>query len=454
MTTSSGLATKAAQSTDVSRERTGLRWENRAGTASSFPSRIVKVSTVNEIVAAVRQAALNGEQLHATGSGIATTGIAAACGVQIDTSQLRGMVRVDDKAGVATFLAGTTVDEAVAELEKYGATMVGAPGDGEATLGGAVSTGAHGYAPREASFSALIYGVTLVTTEGQVLTISERLNTQYLPAVRLSLGALGVIAEVTVRFRRNKALRVSRKRRDIERLIADIPEARAKTDFYRVDWRPHTDQAFLTVGWLEEDQPAIAAKTPPAELEAKPRKRSRVRARLAKFLPFLAPTIDRVANLFDRGDSEGVRSKRQISGDADYGLQVEYQFPTKNARAVVAAIEQLVAQDKKKFAAANVRISLVAGDSVWLSPAYAQDVVAVCMQLPGNFTSDNEKALREAENLFIDLGGLPNWGGWHTLNGPEAAYVMPRYGDFGHIRTDLDPHGRTDNPALRRLLAH
>lgn len=460
MTTTSGLATKGSRGTGVSRERTGIRWQNKSGSASSLPTRVVRVTTVDEVVEAVRHAAINGEHVHAAGAGYAITGIAAAPGVLIDTTGLRGMVRVDDREGTATFLAGTTVGEAIAELQGYGATMVGAPGDASATLGGAVSTGAHGYAPREASFSALVHGLTLVTGEGQLLHISERAHSHYFAAARLSLGALGVIAEVTVRFRRNTALRLSRKRRSIEKLIDDIPEARAKTDFYRVDWRPHTDQAILTVGWIETDSPALEAASKSA-LESgsaaaessKPRRRIRFRDRIAKILPFLAPAIDRVANIFERTGDEGVRMPGTVSGDADSGLQVEYQFPAVKARQVMSAVARLVANDTL-FAAANVRISLVAADSVWLSPAYGEDVVAVCLQLPGRFDDENELALRSAENLFIDLGGLPNWGGWHTLNAAEAAYVMPRYSDFGHIRTDLDPHHRTDNAALRRLLKH
>lgn len=460
MTSTSGLATKEARGTGVSRERTGIRWSNSVGSASSFPTRVVHVTSVEEVVDAVRHAAINGEQVHAVGAGYATTGIAAAPGVLIDTKNLRGMVRVDDQLGTATFLAGTTVDEANAELRKYGASMIGAPGDGAATLGGAVSTGAHGFAPREASFSANVHGLTLVTGEGRLVQISERTNMQYLPAARLSLGALGVIAEVTVGFRRDTVLKISRKRRNIERLIRDIHEARAKTDFYRVDWRPHSDQAMLTVGWFEDAAQTLEAASRP-ELEeasenkkaAKPRKRARLRERVAKFLPFLAPAIDRVANAFDRTGNEEVRGAGEVAGDADHGLQVEYQFPIRDARRVIAEVGRLVSADKV-YAAANVRISLVAADDIWLSPAYGEDVIAVCLQLPGRFDDANELALREAENLFIDLGGLPNWGSWHTLNGAEAAHVMPRFSDFGHIRTDLDPHSRTDNSALSRLLKH
>lgn len=460
MSSTGGLATKEARGTGVSRERTGIRWENKVGSASSLPTRIVSVASVDDVVDAVRHAAINGEQVHAVGAGYAMTGIAAAPGVLVDTTALRGLVRVDDKLGTATFLAGTTVDEANAELRKYGATMVGTPGDGKATLGGAVSTGAHGFAPREASFSAMVDGITLVTGEGTLIKISERTNTHYFPAARLGLGALGVIAEVTVKFRRNTSLKVSRKRRNIERLVSDIPEARAKTDFYRVDWRPHTDQALLTVGWYEDETTALEAASRPAiESQAnagkpvKGRKRARVRATLAKFLPFLAPAIDRVANLFDRTGGETVGKPSDVQNEADHGLQVEYQFPVGKARQVVAEVGRLVSGNKF-YAAANVRFSLVAADNVWLSPAYGEDVIAVCLQLPGRFDDENEFALREAENLFIDLGGLPNWGGWHTLNGAEAAYVMPRFGDFGHLRTDLDPHGRTGNSALSRLLKH
>lgn len=435
MVTSSELAT-----------RSGGVWQNQAATVRATPNRIEHPTTVAELVAAVRNASLSGANIRPVGAGLSMTGLAAGNDVLIDLAKLRGLVGIDRQAGTATFLGGTSVDEAATILEAERLSIIGAPAIGSATLAGAMSTGAHGYAPREASFSANVAGISLVTPDGSLLKIDDRHNTQLWPAARLSLGALGVIAEVTVRIRDYVELRTNRKRRDIERLVRDLGEARAKLDFYRVDWRPHTDTAMLTVGWLEATAPAALPAASSSRRE-RGRRRDRIRARVARALPFLAPAIDAVANRLEPLGDEGVRAARDVHDGGEPLPFVEYQFPIAKAGNVVTALREFV-HGNRAMAAADVRLTLVAADEVWLSPAYGRDVIAVMVRVP---TAD-AAALVDLEDLFIWLGGLPSWGGFHTLTGAEAAYVMPRFSDFSSIRHDLDPYERMQNETLHRLL--
>ena len=436
-------------------------------TVLARPIRVERPTTVDEVVAAVSRAAREGAVIRAAGAGLSLTGLATGPAVVIDLTGLRGLIGVDTERRTATFLAGTTVDEAQRELERRGAALVGAPANGDATLAGALSTGAHGFAPREGSFSAAAVGAKLVTPNGALVPISERANAQLWPAARLSLGALGVIAEVTVRIRPAAPLSLSRKRRDIGRLLRDLPEARAKSDYYRVDWRPHTDEALLTVGWYEEAgtravrssaapvAPALPAAPglppvsalPAAEERPRARRRDRIRARLARALPFLAPVIDRVATRFEPTGVSAPRAARLVAEPGAAAPFVEYQFAQADAARAVDVVRELAARDRR-LAAADARITLVAADEVWLSASYGRDVVAVRVQVP----AAERAALELVEDAFLRAGGLPTWGGLHTITAAEAAHVMPRFGDFGGIRHDLDPYDRMHNAALGRVL--
>lgn len=137
--------------------------------------------------------------------------------------------------------------------------MVGAPSDAKLTLGAGVVLGGHSGAPRDASFPASVAGVTLIDETGAVLRVSASRNPHFWSAARLSLGALGIVTEVTVRVRRYQALRVKRVKTDLRSMLRDLPEARSKVDYYVAAWRPGHDGVKLTLGWLEDASPAQVA---------------------------------------------------------------------------------------------------------------------------------------------------------------------------------------------------
>lgn len=380
----------------------------------------------------------------------------AADELVIDMSGLRGIAHIDKAGQTATFLAGTTVDEAAAELEAHGYSMVSAPADTAASLGGAVSVGAHGYSPKDTNFSASIVDLGLLTVDGNYLTVSARKNAEYWAAARLGLGVVGIITHVTVRIRKYQALRAQRFTRTLDEMLAELNEARSKVDFYRAQWKPTAAKARVEVGWLEDASPAaIPARTftPPANPEPGEKAggfRNAIRRGLARVLPKLAPIVDRVSTVVDRGDAPGLRDGRDVAGRSEHGRVMEYLFPQ---RAIADAIADLgeLARVSHNFGGTRVRLSMIESDRVLMSAAYGEPVVALAIEAHG---ARAEAAFREAEELFIRRGGLPNWGTWNTFNGAEAADVMPRFGDFSHAVHDLDPHGRLVSGTASRLQLH
>ncbi len=411
---------------------------------------LVRPTTLAQVQDTVRRAHLTGAQVRL----IDPQGSAEAAqpGVAIDLRGLRGLVSVDPAAGTATFLAGTTIDQAATQLEAEGLSMVGAPSDAKLTLGAGVVLGGHSGAPRDASFPASVAGVTLIDETGAVLRVSASRNPHFWSAARLSLGALGIVTEVTVRVRRYRALRVKRVKTDLRSMLRDLPEARSKVDYYVAAWRPGHDGVKLTLGWLEDASPAqVAARRGnlSSALHAQDEKAglfSRLRAGVRRLFGGGAERLDERRE----GPTGSLAEGRDVAGANSSAVTMEYQFPLYKVDLVLQALHD-IAQRNRAFSGVQTRLGMVARDDVWLSPAYGQDVVAVALDV-SDASGRNLEALRQAEELFIYLGGLPNWAGWNTFTAGEAADVMPRYSDFVHIARDLDPDAIFRNAVADRLV--
>lgn len=418
----------------------------RGGDVAVAGARTVRPTHLTALVGEVLAARDAGETIAVVGAGFPAATKTAH--LALDLSGLTGVVDADAATNTVTFYGGTTVHQARELLHNQGLDLVGAPADGQLTLAGAASTGAHGLNPAEPIFSGAIAGIGLVTIDGELRNIDERRDAQLWPAVKLSLGALGVPVTVTVRVRPYVGLELRHRKRKINELVHEFAEARDKTDFYCVDWRPLGTEAHLTVGWYSDDSPQSAVATEKrAQLTAaapKPKasRFRRFREAVARRLPFLAPALARAANRFDRF---GVRANLP---EALEDATTEFYIAPSRMPLVVEALQEL-ARGHRALGSTRVRMSMVAPDDAWASAAYRSDVVAVAVTVP----AADRAALAEIEDVLLWLGGLPNWGRFNTVTGAEAAYVMPRFGDFVHTYHDLDPYGQLQNQVVARLLA-
>lgn len=420
--------------------------QQRGGDIAAAGARTVRPTNLAALIGEVLAARDAGKTIAAAGAGFPAP--TKNADLVLDISALTGVADTNAATNTVTFYGGTTVHEARELLRKQGLDLVGAPADGRLTLAGAASTGAHGLNPAEPIFSGAIAGIGLVTIDGQLRNIDERRDAQLWSAAKLSLGALGVPVTVTVKVRPYVGLELRHRKRKISELVYEFAEARGKTDFYCVDWRPLGAEAHLTVGWYSDAAaPSAVAFEKRVELTAAEPKRKggrfrRFREAVARRLPFLAPVLTRAANRFDRFGEQA--ELPEVLTDAT----AEFYIAPSRMPLVVEALQEL-ARGHRGLGSARVRISMVAPDDAWASAAYRSNVVAVAITVP----AADRAALAEVEELMLWLGGLPNWGRFNTVTGAEAAHVMPRFSDFVHTCHDLDPYGQFQNRVAARLLA-
>ncbi|MFD0995972.1 L-gulonolactone oxidase [Pseudoclavibacter chungangensis] len=425
------------------------QWSNWGRSARAFPTRIERPQSTEELRLAVVRAAERGERVRPVGAGFSTNAIAAAPEVLVDTRGLRGLRAIDRDAGTATFGAGTTVAEASALLEAEGLALVNPSSDPAVTLAGAMATGSHGTSLHAPSVSSQLLEATLVTADGGAVRVSDRRNAELWPALRLSLGALGVFAEVVVPVVPTFRVRSDESRERLRPVLDSFVERARASHHFAVRWRPHTGEAFVRrlnreVGDVgDEPEPGRGVRGIAAV-------RDGLVIGLAKAVPALVPAINAVGNLLHptgemlAGPVSGLAARPTLPV-----VTMEYSFPLDDLVGVVRELDERL---RGVLAPSIVRLSVAPADDNWLSTAYGREVGRIMISVPSGV--DPRSTFTPAEELFLANGGLPHWGMVHTVRAAEFAHVVSRFSDFHHARERLDPDLRFTNGYLQRVLGH
>ncbi len=223
--------------------RPGGTWQNWGRTEKVRPQLVEYPTTISAVRRSVRSAATRGRAIKAVGAGHSFTGIAVAPGTLLDLSDLSGLVSVDRERSRVRLLAGTRLHRIPALLAPYGLAMTNLGDIDRQSISGAVSTGTHGTGLRFGGLATQVVGATLVTADGELLTVDEEENAELLPAVALGLGALGILVDVTIQCVPAFVLRAVERPEPLGVVVAGFGERVKDADHFEFYWFPHTDVA-------------------------------------------------------------------------------------------------------------------------------------------------------------------------------------------------------------------
>ncbi|MFZ5647566.1 MAG: FAD-binding oxidoreductase [Bacillota bacterium] len=186
-------------------------WINiRSGKVPSFPDGVAYPASVDDVEEIIRYAKNTGASVIPYGGGTSVVGhLTAPAGerpvLTVDMNRMNGLVHMDPRGCLATFLAGVRGPDLEAALRVHGFTLGHFPQSFEfSTLGGWVST-------RSAGQLSLGYGkIDRLFAGGTVITPAGRLDLPVFPAsaagpdlrefILGSEGRIGIIAEATIKI--------------------------------------------------------------------------------------------------------------------------------------------------------------------------------------------------------------------------------------------------------------
>ena len=144
----------------------GAVWRNWGRTESVRPLRVERPATAGAVQRAVAAAAASGLRIKPVGSGHSFTGIAVAPGVQLDLTDLSGVIDADVATGRVTLAAGTRLHQLSHLLAPYGLALPNMGDVDRQTIAGATSTGTHGTGLGFDGLATQIVAAKLVTGTG------------------------------------------------------------------------------------------------------------------------------------------------------------------------------------------------------------------------------------------------------------------------------------------------
>ena len=425
-------------------------WSNWAGNQLSKPVRIERPSSESEVVEIVLRAVAEHLRVKVVGSGHSFTGIAVPDEVMIDLAQMNRVVNVDHVGGVITVQAGIVLSDLNAYLESHKLSMPNLGDVTYQTLAGAVSTSTHGTGLQRTGLAAQIRAFKLVTSSGEVLTCDPVHNAEIFHCGRVSLGALGVITEVTLNVVPAFNLRAVEQPMRISHVLDNFAQLIQENDFFEFYWVPHTKWALTKANNVSMD--AIDSPGRFATWYNKMFMENYafgLLCRVGRLFPKLIPKLATILPSSGRVEYVNVSHRIFSSKRLVKFYEMEYSIALESLVPALREVMQMV-EDRGFLISFPVEVRCTGSDDIPLSTSTGRRsaYIAVHMFKGCEYT----EYFAAVETILRKHEGRPHWGKIHNLDASDISSLYPEYQRFIEVRNQLDPEGVFTNDYLRRVL--
>lgn len=393
------------------------------------------------------------------GSGHSFGDLVLTDGRLLKLERMNRLLDVDRASGTVRVQAGITIRELNARLGEHGLALENLGDIDVQSVAGAISTATHGTGARLRNIPAQVIALTLVLADGTLLECSEQADPEIFRAARVSLGALGVIAEVTLRCVPAFRLQGLDRPAPLQETLTRFEELSLANDHFEFYVFPHAHTA-------------LTRTNNSTDLPARPRGRAAAYAndvlltnhafelfcRLGRRLPAQIPRINRLVTRLAGSSSRVDRSDRIFASPRLVRFtEMEYALPREHTTLAVRRVLELVAERARDGSHRHgfavpfpIEVRTVAGDDALLSTAAGRDSGFVAVHMYRGMSW--EPYFRAVAAIMDELDGRPHWGKRHFHTAATLRPRYPQWDRFQEIRRRLDPEGRFANAYLERVL--
>lgn len=412
---------------------------NWAGNIAFRARRLHRPGSIGELQQIVGSA----EKVRALGTGHCFNHIADSTGDLVSLAALPQTVEIDAERATVTVAAGLRYAKIAEPLQAAGFALANLASLPDITVAGACATGTHGSGSANAGLASAVSALQLIGPDGELSEIRRDTDPDRLPGAVVSLGALGIVASMTLDIEPTFDVR--------QYVHVDLPLDRLAEEFESVfaaaysvsvftDWRSGKGEAWLKLRTDRGDcaAPDLRALGGTLADGARHPVPGRPATDCTEQLGVPGPWHLRLPH-FRPGTTPD-------SGDE---LQSEFFLPRDAAAEAFAALRGLGDQMAPVLMTSEIRT--IAADALWLSPSHGRESVAF------HFTWIKDPAavavvVAAIEERLMPLGARPHWGKVFTTPLVAVASLYERAADFRRLMLDLDPAGKFRNAYLDDLL--
>ena len=214
-----------------------LPWLNWAANQSCTPASRLAPASIDELLENLKAAR---GTVRPVGSGHSFSPLVPTQDTLLTTDLLTGVTKSDPGKLRATVLGGTRLGNLAPMLDAIGQALTNLPDMDYPSVAGALATSTHGTGVDFGSIATQVEALTLATPRGELLACSRENNSELFDAARTSLGALGVIAEVTLVNQSPYRLTEVTKVENLYEVLEDIVARKQQNRHFEIFPFPHS----------------------------------------------------------------------------------------------------------------------------------------------------------------------------------------------------------------------
>jgi L-gulono-1,4-lactone dehydrogenase len=426
-------------------------WHNWTGDQRCVPARIERPRDRGDLIESVKRAADQGLTVRAVGSGHSFTDAACTGGVLFQMGGLDRVLDVQSDAGLVKVEAGIGLRALSELIWGHGLALENLGDIDKQTISGAVATGTHGTGSRFRNLSSQIEAMELVLPDGTLLGVSQSSEPDLLPAVRVGLGALGVIATVTLRTVPAFTIRRTDSPLPLAQALDRLQDLADGSDHFEFYVFPHTETALLRQSERTDEPPD--PRNPAIDFGQEVILENWVMGGISQLGRRLPSRIPRLSRFVASKIGKSVKMDRSYRVFASRRMvrftEMEYAIPRRHASEAIPRVLE-AAERADPPVGFPIEVRFVAGDDSMLSPAHDRDTCYIAIHQYRGMAW--ESYFRSVEAIMDSYEGRPHWGKRHFQTAATLAERYPRWADFLAARARLDPEGGFRNQYLDRVL--
>jgi L-gulonolactone oxidase len=392
-----------------------------------------------------------GQTVRVAGSGHSFTPLVPTSGTLVSLEHMNRVLGIDTASGLVRVQAGITIRELNAVLDRCGLAFENLGDIDGQTIAGAISTGTHGTGSRLGNLPSQIREIEMMLADGQLVTLDANTFPDAWNAARVSLGALGVITEVTLHTVPAFRLLGVERQIPLDFMLENLDRMAAEHDHLDMYWFPYADNAFVRYNDRTDDP-----VTPRSEARRYFDQVVFINggmqgfARMGRAFPSLVPRLNRVETMMARSTRRVDVSHRIFTSPRMVRFtEMEYAIPREQAVEALRAVRASIHRSLMPISF-PIEVRFVAADDALLSPGYGRDSCYVAFHVFDGM--EYEAYFRMVEDIMDGFGGRPHWGKQHFQTHETLRDRYPDWDRFQAVRARMDPIGRFTNAEVERVL--